>query len=144
MTDHRMLWEKRVTDAMHDGVFTLPLVSCEVIRSTHEIVKVADLLAHYGVSVSVDMKKLQFPEGTSSHMKFAWSGWYAAPDDTGGMSPVSYNGNIGLYCLDTRNGEILKWTFGCDHAIVGVQAGRCYYKYNCTKCDFGYVIDSGD
>ena len=66
------------------------------------------------------------------------------PADHGGMSSVSFTGNFQLILLDRYGNGFTTVTFGCEHELKHIQAGNCYYKSSCSKCDYAYVIDSGD
>lgn len=44
----------------------------------------------------------------------------------------------------TRMTPLMIVELGCDHAMRQTNLGRCYNRYDCTKCSYTYTVDSGD
>jgi hypothetical protein len=140
MSDARAVFEKRIAILREEGRITLPMIKADVVTDVREILQIADITARFGVSVSVDANAYAV-DGRVAH---PYQGWFIVPADHGGMSPVSLTSNIMLIRFDRMNERVERWLFGCKHQIVTEQKGRCYSESHCERCDYEYVVDSGD
>lgn len=127
----------RLKTAIVDGKMTLPLVKvieCDTLESS---------IDYLWKAIEYWTPLVKRFDGLVS--EFAYSGLMRLfPLDHGGMSEISPMTNIGVLHLYGRNDPIRIAVYGCDHDIRTVQAGRCFYKSSCQKCDYRYEIDSGD
>lgn len=68
--------------------------------------------------------------------------------DTMANAGVSGDSNIGIVWHDwhTEKGKVVNRlfvsVFGCEHDWEGKNLGNCYNSYTCTKCGYGYRVDS--
>ena len=146
-------WESRVKKAFEGELPPIIKVNHfnEYDEAIAEITRLLGKAVEYGVKVSfpasaIDDKIIKaFEEQPRSFegQPRSFEG-LVIPADHGGMSSVSFTGNFQLILLDRYGNGFTTVTFGCEHELKHIQKGNCYYQSSCSKCDYAYVIDSGD
>lgn len=83
--------------------------------------------------------------GTKYEWYLSWNGSLPGFDRETGLLECQNCGAQTMGCQATGKVKVDPATGkGCVHDYKGVNAGRCYTRYTCTKCGDEYHIDSGD